>query len=458
MHKDRVTPHHTSPIRQDQTYILYWMQAAQRLHENYALEAAMRASVRHNKPLRVLFVLDPTFKEANHRHYSFMLEGLSSLRDKLRALNIEFYLDIGPFTDTVVKHLSRAVLFIFDKGYTRALRAVRLAVVEAAIAENLPTYEIETELIVPIEKASQKCEYAARTLRPKLLRQVETYLDEAVLTPPLHAPLAEPSYADMPVEAWLTHIEADTSIRKSPYFTGGEDIALARLETFIDELLCHYDKSNDPSLNLTSQLSPYLHFGQLSAVRVYQRVSAALDRCPVAVEGFLEQLLVRRELAFNFVYYCNGYDRFDTMTDRWAYETMHAHADDHRPILYTKDDYHRYDTHDPYFNAAMKEMVLTGYMHNYMRMYWGKKIIEWSPDMKTAYETILELNNAYFIDGRDPNSYAGVAWLFGRHDRAWTRRDIFGSLRYMNAAGLKRKFDIEAYVERMERLQPSKKS
>ena len=456
MHKDRITTHEASKPRHDKAYILYWMQSAQRCHENPALDAAIKASLRQKKPLRVLFVLDPSFKEANHRHYSFMLEGLPSLRDKLRAMNIEFFLDIGPFVETVIKHLSRAVLFIFDKAYTRPLRDTRGHIVQAAKTQHCPAYEIETELIVPIEKASSKCEYAARTLRPKLLRQVDDYLEETVLQEAHHPPLDEPSYADDCISSWLERINPDTSIRKSTYFEGGEDVGLERLEQFVSESLCHYDQSNDPALDLTSRLSPYLHFGQVSVVRIYQRVASMIDHCPAAVESYLEQLLVRRELAFNYVYYCQGYDQFETMTDRWAYETMAAHADDPRPVIYTKEDYIQFNTHDPYFNAAMKEMVYTGHMHNYMRMYWGKKIIEWNPDMKTAYETILSLNNAYFIDGRDPNSYTGVAWLFGRHDRAWTRRDIFGSLRYMNAAGLKRKFDIETYVKRMDNLEEKK--
>ncbi|HCZ23721.1 MAG TPA: deoxyribodipyrimidine photolyase, partial [Acholeplasmataceae bacterium] len=166
-------------------------------------------------------------------------------------------------------------------------------------------------------------------------------------------------------------------------------------------------------------------------------------------DQYVEQLLVRRELAFNYVTYQKGYDQFESMTEPWAYQTMTSHEHDFRPYLYTKEDYISFKTHDPYFNAAMKEMVLTGYMHNYMRMYWAKKIIEWSPNYVYAYEMIKSLNNTYFIDGRDANSYAGIAWCFGKHDRAWTERDIFGKLRYMNAGGLERKFDIQSYVSRM---------
>ncbi|HPG43326.1 MAG TPA: FAD-binding domain-containing protein, partial [Acholeplasmataceae bacterium] len=166
-------------------------------------------------------------------------------------------------------------------------------------------------------------------------------------------------------------------------------------------------------------------------------------------DQYVEQLLVRRELAFNYVTYQKGYDQFETMTEPWAYQTMKAHENDIRSYLYDKNDYINFRTHDPYFNAAMIEMVKTGYMHNYMRMYWAKKIIEWSPSFKEAYETIKYLNDTYFIDGRDPNSYTGIAWCFGKHDRAWTERNIFGKLRYMNDKGLEKKFDIKSYVLQM---------
>ena len=161
---------------------------------------------------------------------------------------------------------------------------------------------------------------------------------------------------------------------------------------------------------------------------------------------------MRRELAFNFVYYREGYDAFETMTNPWAYRTMDLHNGDVRPYLYNLEALENFATHDIYWNTAMKEMVITGYMHNYMRMYWCKKIIEWTPNFKKAYETAIYLNNKYFIDGRDPNSYTGVAWCFGIHDRGWRERHVFGTLRYMNAQGLKRKFDMEKYIERVDKL------
>jgi deoxyribodipyrimidine photo-lyase len=168
---------------------------------------------------------------------------------------------------------------------------------------------------------------------------------------------------------------------------------------------------------------------------------------------FIIELIVRRELAYNFVYYNPTYDEFKYMTYDWAYMTMEKHLKDEREYLYTKEDYLSFKTHDPYFNAAMKEMVYLGKMHSYMRMYWCKKIIEWSKTYEEAFKTAIELNNYYFTDGLTPNGYCGVAWCFGKHDRAWTERDIFGKLRYMNANGLKRKFAIDDYVEKMNKIE-----
>ncbi|MDD2682300.1 MAG: deoxyribodipyrimidine photolyase, partial [Bacilli bacterium] len=161
------------------------------------------------------------------------------------------------------------------------------------------------------------------------------------------------------------------------------------------------------------------------------------------------QVLIRRELAYNYVTYNKYYDNFLFITESWAYKTMNEHANDKKEYIYSISEMIKLKTHDIYFNAAMKEMLETGYMHNYMRMYWAKKIIEWTPTFEEAYNIIVLLNNKYFIDGRDANSYAGIAWCFGKHDRPWKERNIFGKLRYMNDKGLERKFDINKYINRI---------
>lgn len=454
MHEDRFTLHHKAPLTGEKP-ILYWLSNTHRIDQNYALYEALRLANQAKTTVEVVFVLTPGFKDANARHYAFMLEGLKTLFLDLEHLNIKAFLKVGSFEDVLVPLLKDYDALILDKAYQKELRKAKQTLIEHAVSDKLYVCEVESDVIVPIEQASDKLEYAARTIRPKLLKQKDTYLTLHDLPEVTQIVRYHEPFFDQDLEAQLEAVKADRSVLKSPYFKGGEAHANAQLERFLDTKLRHYEDSNDPSKGYTSKLSPYLHFNMISPVRVYLAVEAYGKDHPEAkesVEGFLEQLLVRRELAFNFVYYEPHYDVFEHMTYAWAYDTMKAHEKDIREYHYTEDDYVSFSTHDPYFNAAMQEMVKTGYMHNYMRMYWAKKIIEWTPTYKTAYETILRLNNRYFIDGENPNSYTGVAWCFGRHDRPWTERAVFGKLRYMNAEGLKRKFDIEHYVRQMGKL------
>ena len=250
----------------------------------------------------------------------------------------------------------------------------------------------------------------------------------------------------------LAKLDIDRSVNKSERLSAGTKAARAALTRFLRQDLDGYsDARNDPAKPQASRLSPYLHFGQISPVEVAVKVVRASSGTKEDKEAFLEELIVRRELAMNFVAYCDDYDKYTCLPD-WAARTLDEHRDDERPTRYTRQQLENAETDDAYWNAAMQEMLKTGYMHNYMRMYWGKKIIEWTNTPEYAYSTTLYLNNKYFLDGRDPNSYAGVAWLFGLHDRAWAERDVFGKIRYMSASGLKSKFDIDAYVEWVESL------
>ena len=194
----------------------------------------------------------------------------------------------------------------------------------------------------------------------------------------------------------------------------------------------------------------YLHFGQLSVV--YIALEARKKPQSENRDDFLEELIIRRELPMNFVYFQPRYDSYSSLPD-FAKKTLSEHEDDLREHRYTRAELEDAETHDEYWNAAMREMRASGYMHNYMRMYWGKKILEWSSTPQHAYATALYLNNKYFLDGRDANSFANVAWVFGQHDRGWTERDVFGKVRYMNAAGLERKADPKAYVAKVDALE-----
>ncbi|MDX1509679.1 MAG: hypothetical protein R3358_15440, partial [Woeseiaceae bacterium] len=252
--------------------------------------------------------------------------------------------------------------------------------------------------------------------------------------------------------AVLKKLDIDDSVPESSRFEAGTDAAQKHLTRFLRSDLDGYaDARNDPSQPQASRLSPYLHFGQISPVEIALKTQRASSGTADDKEAFLEELIVRRELAANFVYYCKDYDKYACLPD-WAAKTLDEHRDDDRPKRYTRQQLENAETHDDYWNAAMQELLKTGYMHNYMRMYWGKKIIEWTNTPEYSYSTTLYLNNKYFLDGRDPNSYANVAWLFGLHDRAWTERDVFGKVRYMSASGLESKFDIDAYVDWVKSL------
>jgi deoxyribodipyrimidine photo-lyase len=228
---------------------------------------------------------------------------------------------------------------------------------------------------------------------------------------------------------------------------GGTHQAEMHLQNFLKNKLDSYaEYRNDPTKDYLSCMSPYLHFGQISPVYIASKV---LETDSPGKNAYLEELIVRRELAINFVHYNLYYDSFEGLPD-WPKKTLTAHITDRREYVYTRDELEQAKTHDVYWNAAQKEMVSTGKMHGYMRMYWGKKILEWCESPAAAFATAVYLNNKYELDGRDPNGFCGVAWCFGSHDRPWKERAIFGMVRYMNDKGLKRKFDADAYVEQVE--------
>ena len=255
------------------------------------------------------------------------------------------------------------------------------------------------------------------------------------------------------IDGLLERLELDRSVGPvDPFFVGGYSEARRRLDDFLAGAINDYaDRRSHPAEDVTTELSPYLHFGQISAIELALAVQSRRGTREPNKEDFIEELVIRRQLAQNFCEFTDNYDDYGCLPE-WARKTLGEHRDDEREHRYSAEELDVAKTHDRYWNAAMTEMKVTGFMHNYMRMYWGKKIIEWSDSPEEAHRVTLELNNRYFLDGRDPNSYASVNWLYGLHDRAWTERPIFGKIRYMNANGLKRKFDIEAYVDKVARL------
>lgn len=446
MEEDRIRTLNDEPPDPDGRYVLYWMQQSQRADFNHALEYAARCANDREQGLIVGFGLTDAYPDANERHYAFMLEGLAEVHGMLAERGIKFVVRKGAPDDVALDLAKDASLVVCDRGYLRHQRNWRRRV---AAKSGRRVVQIEGDVVVPVETASDKVEFAARTIRPKLQRSWPDFLGGLEATKLAKASLPLDVTGDIDVqEPWkvLHALDIDRSVGRTDRFIGGTTEARKHLRRFLQAGLAGYDDArNDPADPQCSNLSPYLHFGQISPVEIARKVSAAKSGTSSDRESYLEELIVRRELAVNFVHFHADYDSFQCLPD-WARKTLSEHEDDERPARYTRAELERAETDDAYWNAAMQEMLKTGYMHNHMRMYWGKKILEWCNTPEYAYSTALYLNNKYFLDGRDPNSYANVAWIFGLHDRPWQERPVFGKVRYMNAGGLKRKFDIEAYV------------
>ncbi|HNV47247.1 MAG TPA: deoxyribodipyrimidine photo-lyase [Spirochaetota bacterium] len=444
IHPERIQRLNEHKARRE-NFVLYWMQQSQRTTCNHALAHAIDLANGLSLPVIVYFGLTPLYPGANARHYTFLLQGLTVVRDALLRHGIPFIVRIEDPATGVVEMARDAALAVTDRGYTRIQRTWRA---EAARNMGCPLVQVESDVVVPVETASSKEEYTAATLRPKLKQQRDRFLvplEEREIENRLGTGPDSLDVSDS--EKVLARLGVDERVPAVNWISGGQDEAEKWLEKFIKEKLKYYDTlRNDPSKDYLSHLSPYLHFGHISPLRIALRVMSSGH---TARHAFLEELIVRRELAMNFVHYNNMYDRYDSLP-AWALKTLEEHAADRREYEYRRKELEEARTHDPYWNAAQRELLVKGKMHGYMRMYWGKKIIEWSASPRKAFDAALYLNDRYSLDGCDPNGYAGVAWCFGKHDRPWREREIFGTVRYMNARGLERKFDIRAYARAVE--------
>jgi deoxyribodipyrimidine photo-lyase len=447
---ERIQALNDRPVQRGK-YVLYWMQASQRAAWNHALEFAVQQANERHESLLVLFGITNRFPEANTRHYTFMLEGLREVRDALMKRGIQFVVKLESPELAAIKLAREASLVVTDRGYLRIQRQWRRHVSEKVSCLVL---QVESDVVVPVEVASEKEAYSAGILRPKIERHLSRYL-----VPLKEMPIKRDSLGLKfqsvnldNVKGIVTRLKIDGTVTPVDSFRGGTSQAKRHLEAFIAKKLKDYaERRSDPSLNLGSHMSPYLHFGQISPLYIALKVRQARGQSKKAKDAYLEELVVRRELSMNFVHNNDDYDTFAALPE-WAKHTLKAHQKDPREYVYNLEEWETAQTHDPYWNAAQQEVLATGKMHNYMRMYWGKKILEWSKTPEEGYRIALYLNNNYELDGRDPNGFAGVAWCFGKHDRAWKERPVFGKVRYMNAAGLRRKFDIETYVRRIDSL------
>jgi len=426
-------------------YVLYWMQASQRAEYNHALEYAISKGNELHQPVIVFFGITDHFPEANERHYTFMLEGLREVKQSLEKRGIRMVILPKSPELGAVQLAKRASLAVVDRGYLKIQKKWRN---DAAEQMECPLVQVESDVIVPVEETSPKEEYAAATIRPKINKKLNHFLA------PLkqHEPAVDSLFIDFDsfdisvAGKAISKLHIDRSVQKVSSFQGGTKEARNQLEVFLEGKLDRFPElRNDPTLDYLSHMSPYLHFGQISPLFIALK---ALETKSPSTEAFLEELIIRRELSMNFVFYNERYDSFEAVPE-WAKKTLRAHKKGKRQYTYTLEELESAKTHDPYWNAAQKEMVIKGKMHGYMRMYWGKKIIEWTKPPEEAFQIALCLNNKYELDGRDPNGFTGVAWCFGKHDRPWGERPIFGNVRYMNDKGLIRKFDADGYVKLM---------
>ena len=428
--------------------VVYWMSRDQRVRDNWALLYAQRMALQAKAPLAVAVCIAPQFLDAPLRPYAFMLEGLRRVASELEAKNTAFILLSGDPGAQIPKFVlqARCSLLVTDFSPLSISRAWKRAVA-GRIA--VPMHEVDAHNIVPCRRASEKLEFGAYTFRPKITRLLDEYLDEF---PPLRRhPI--PWNAPVAGVAWTsvqTLLKVDRAVGPVASVEPGEKPALKILKRFLESRLRSYDEAkNDPTLEGQSELSPYLHFGQISAQRVALEVRAA--KAGQSAAGFIEQLIVRRELSDNFCWYNPRYDLFEGFP-AWAQKTLNEHRKDKREHLYELSEFEAAATHDELWNAAQREMMRSGKMHAYMRMYWAKKILEWSRSPEEALAIGICLNDRYELDGRDPNGYVGVAWSIGGvHDRAWAERPVFGKIRYMNANGCRRKFDVKAYIDAWSR-------
>jgi deoxyribodipyrimidine photo-lyase len=422
--------------------VIWWISRDQRVMDNWTLLYAQELTA-NNFPVLAVFSMVDNFPGANLRHYDFMLKGLQELNNFLLKYNIPFYLLTGNPVNTIPafaeQKMAAAVVTDFDP-----LHIKRNWIAEVGEKLKIPLYEIDTHNIVPCRTASGKQEYGAYTIRPKIHKRLREFL----VSPP--APAKQPAtyLIDYRMPDWkkiIQNLRVDSSVKPVNWIKPGEKSALAVLDEFISHKLNGYGSyKNDPNKDVLSNLSPYLHFGQISSQRIaleilkYQEVPDS--------EIFLEELIIRKELSDNFCFYNPLYHSVQGFPD-WAKKTLNQHRQDEREFLYTREEFEMQQTHDPLWNAAQKEMVDTGKMHGYMRMYWAKKIMEWSDSPETALEICIYLNDKYELDGRDPNGYAGCAWSVGGvHDRAWNEHPVYGKIRYMNYNGCKRKFDVVNYI------------
>lgn len=452
---ERIVRLNDRPERSGADFVLYWIQMYHRAEQNWALTAAIEAANRLRLPLVVYHGLGYTYPHANDRIHRFILEGVAELPDRFarRGIQYHFYLRQCPEdpNDSLYRLSRRAALLITDDFPAFIIPEQSRRVSGRA---EVAMWSVDSNGIAPLAAIPRE-QYGAYTLRPHIRRMFPDHLrpvpEPSVLHSSLDIRLDIPGTRVGPetIDALVAACAIDHAVHPSPVYHGGYTQAQKRLQAFVAGGLREYATArNRPGTESTSRLSAYLHFGQIAVQEVALAVRDASGVAPVHWEAFLEELIVRRELAYNFCRY-NPHHRSLEALPAWARDTLRVHIKDRRPHLYALQEFEAARTHDYLWNAIQAELLTTGAMFGYYRMYWGKKIIEWSRTPAEAQETMIRLHEKYALDGRNPNTYANILWCFGKHDRAWSERPVFGKVRYMSLAGMEAKSDVASYVERV---------
>jgi len=429
--------------------ILYWMNRELRVNDNWSLILAMKMAHENRVPVLVAYNLDCSFLGGGLRQLIFKIQGLKEVEASLNEKNIPFFLVDGKNTEEeIIKLIKKYKVGALVTDFY-PLKISRNWINNLIKRIKIPLFEVDSHNIVPCMVASSKQEFGAYTLRPKINKLLPEYLEAfPKLNPQIYKFNEHIEKIDW--DNVLKSADADRSIKEVNWIKSGESEAKKMMKEFLELRFSKFEEDrNDPSLSALSNISPYLHYGMISSQRIALEVNK-MDKLVKSQESFLEELIVRKELSDNFCFYNKNYDNFEGFPS-WAKETLNIHREDLREYTYTKEEFELAKTHDDLWNAAQTEMVTKGKMHGYMRMYWAKKILEWTKSPEEALEIAIYLNDKYELDGRDPNGYAGIAWSIGGvHDRAWGEREIFGKVRYMNYNGCKSKFDINAYIDKVK--------
>lgn len=422
--------------------VVYWMERDQRIDDNWALIVASEISNKQNKQLVIIFNYDIEFYGNELRRFDFLTKGLKEVESKCDKLNIPLLFTSGNSKDEIIQHIEKLNPSCLVTDFN-PLKPIKKVKTEIAKNINLQFLEVDAHNIVPVWIASNKEEYGARTIRGKLNNLLEEYLiDFPKMEKQIQGKL---KIIKNDYDKIFTELKLDSTVKPVTWLKPGENGAFEVLQKFIDTKLKTYsDERNDPNKNVVSNLSPYFHFGQISTQRVAFLMQSLSNNPNTKV--FLEEMIVRRELSDNYTFYNDNYDNFNGFSN-WAKISLDMHRKDKREYLYSTEEFETYSTHDPLWNAAQTELIATSKMHGYMRMYWAKKILEWTNSPEEAQNITIYLNDKYALDGRDPNGFTGIAWSIGGvHDRAWFERSVYGKVRYMNYNGAKRKFDIQKYI------------